>query len=136
MEPGASLSEERLCEIAGINRSTRHNWAKRGLLELAQDYREADAVEAAVLARLFSILGTSDAPVAWVQIRSVLPDFWDVGGLDLLFDTQHKEALLASEGGAFERERFRHSRPLRVVFLSDTIRDIRIAFTRVVSLGT
>lgn len=129
-----TLSEERLSEIAGVNRSTRNNWAKRGLLALADEYGESDAVEVAVLARLFAILGTSDAPIAWQQIRAELPALWGADGLDLVFDTQHKEAFLAAAGPALERERFRHGRPLRVVFLSDTIRDIRVAFQRVATL--
>jgi hypothetical protein len=125
------LSEERLCEIAGVNRSTRRNWAERGLLHIrTSGCQSIDAVELVVLDRLTDVLGGTDAPIAWLQVRA------DVGAaehdeLDLIFDTQHKEAQLLSAGAPLELARLRHGRPIRVVPMTEAIRDIKAAFDRV-----
>jgi len=126
------ISEERLCEIAGVKRSTRRNWARIGLLNASRPgYDEQDAIELAVLDRLKDRLGATDAPIAWRQIRDSLQHHLDAQEVDVVFDAQHKEAFLLTEAMGLEPARLRHGRPVQVVFLSDAIRDIRAAFNRI-----
>jgi hypothetical protein len=129
-----TLSEARLCEIAGVERSTRRKWVKRKLLHARPVYTEDDAVELAVLALLAATLGPTDAPVAWVQIRGdVMRRKWG-RELDLIFDTQLKAALLTNDLPSLAAS-LRHGRPVRVVSLHRTIDEIRSAFKRVTLLG-
>lgn len=124
-----SISELRLCEIAGVSRTTRRDWAKRNLLRARDTYEELDAVELCILARLSNVLGSTDAPVAWLQIRNSLPTT-PTRELDIVFDTQHKLAFITNNlkltvGG------IRHGRPVRAFSIAADIREIREAFGRV-----
>jgi len=127
------ISELRLCEIAGVKRPTRRDWAKRGLLRLRDSYEELDAVELCVLARLSDVLGSTDAPVAWLQIRKSLPAV-DHTELDVIFDMQHKSAIVTTDlkGAAGQ---LRHGRPVRVFSIAEDVREIRGAFRRVAAAG-
>ena len=86
-----------------------------------------------MLARVSSVIGTTDAPVAWLQIRPALPKV-DKPELDVIFDTQHKEAVVTSnlKGAAVA---MRHGRPLRVFSIAEDVREIRRAFRRVAAAG-
>jgi hypothetical protein len=129
---GGRISEKRLCEIAGVNRTTRRTWAGRGLLRIdTRGYTARDAVEVAVLAGLAATLSPSDAVVAWRQVRAHVRVHHAAAELDLIFDTQHKEAIVVAEGETLELARLRHGRAIRVVPLAGVVRDIRAAFARV-----
>jgi hypothetical protein len=127
-----TISEERLCEIAGVNRTTRRKWAKRGLLRARKSgYEESDAVELSILNRLSTTLGPFDAAVAWRQIRDEVGNQEGSAKIDLVFDTQYKHALLTT-GLARLGPKLRHGRPVRVISLNDAIEEIRQAFERLV----
>ncbi len=131
----ATISEERLCEIAGVNRTTRRKWAKRGLLRARKTgYEESDAVELAVLNRLTALLGPSDGPLAWKQTRPEIAKQRSSAQVDLIFDQQYKEALLTTRVGSIGT-RLRHGRPVRVINLSDVISEIRQVFKRLIMLA-
>jgi hypothetical protein len=125
---GTGISEARLCEIVGVDRSTRRKWAKRELLRVRKTYEERDAVELCVLARLTAVLGPTDAPIVWVQIRDDLMSA-DDQNLDIVVDAQYKGAFLTTDLGS-SAERLRHERPVRVLSLERQLREIREAFAR------
>jgi hypothetical protein len=125
------ISQETLCEITGVEPSTRSQWVRlrrlrkrgRGACE------EFDAVELAVLKALMDGLRTSHAPIAWKQVRSQLPGAFEHNPLALLFDTQDLEATLVTELAQLAR-RAPYGHDVRVVALSERIRSVRTAFGR------
>jgi hypothetical protein len=128
------ISEERLCEIAGVHRPTRRQWAKRGLLRARAGYTQVDAVELSVLHLVTSVLGSSDGPLAWMQIRSEVWKKRASPQLDLVFDSQLKKAVLTTRVGAIGTT-LRHGRPVRVISLAEVTQDIQGAFHRVSKLS-
>jgi hypothetical protein len=66
----------------------------------------------------------------WVHVREAVSKA-QAGRLDLVFDTQHKDARLMLGSASLQLEDLRHGRPIRVISLTDVIRDIRAAFERV-----
>lgn len=122
-----------LCELADIKRSRRQAWANDELLRKAKrggKYGEADAVEAAVLARLVGVLGYEDAVIAWRLVRPQLARQQVGARVEVLYDLTAKAALVATSDGAIAAFT-RRGNPVRLVPLNVVITDVRAAFARV-----
>jgi hypothetical protein len=125
------ISQEALCEIAGVTISRRREWARKKRLRAAgrAGYGEEDAVELAVLRVLVEEIGPTDAAIAWKQIRPKLKSAVQEKNLVALYDSQDKSTHLET---SIQGLRAAHSYGHRtaIVDLADPIRRVRTAFGR------
>lgn len=133
MPPRSSdrISQEALCEIAGVTVSARREWAKRKRLREAgrAKYGERDAIELAALRALMECLGPTDAPIAWDQIKKQVSSASRNEQLVAIFDRQDKAAAVESSIRGL-RARLVYGHPTTVVDLAEPIARVRLAFFR------
>lgn len=130
------ISQEALCEIAGVTISRRREWARKKQLRAAgrSGYGEDDAVELAVLRVLVEELGPTDAAIAWKQTRPKLKSNAQETDLVALYDFQDKSVRLeASIRGVRAAHSYGHR--TAIVDLADPIGRIKTAFARLVDHG-
>lgn len=127
-EPGV-LSEPRLCELAGIKRPRRANWAKKGLLRKRKRYGAFDVIELFAFVRLIRELEYEDAVLAWEGIRDDLGGALDAQRLLVIFDWQRKEAWLVTSPKGIG-EHVLHGRLSRVIELTTTVAEARDVYER------
>lgn len=129
------LTEAQVCEIAGTSQQRRQHWVKRGWLQKAasEGCGLVDALELVQLKALIDVLGPTDGPVAWLQVRADLEQPFPVDPLDVIFDAQFKHAAVASAESDL-RAMIAHGRPIRVVALAGVRAQTAEAFRRLADL--
>jgi hypothetical protein len=125
-----------VCEIAGTSQQRRQGWVKRQWLRKAT--RDGcglrDALELAQLKALIDVLGPTDGPVAWLQVRTDLDEPFSTGPLDVVFDVQFKRAVVARADTDL-RAVIAHGRPIRVVALASMRAHTADAFHRLAEIS-
>lgn len=128
---GTWLSESQVCEIIGVSRQRRQQWVDKQLLPRspAEGCGLAEALAAAQLAALIGTLGPTDGVIAWQQLRDELEDDSPLDRLDVLFDLQHKQALVLEDRQTVG-DLICHGRPVRLVELGRLREEIAEAHGR------
>lgn len=127
----ARISQEALCEIAGVSISTRRDWVRKNRLRSAgrAKYEEQDAIELAALGALVKGLGPTDAAIAWKQIERRLNAKASEDNLVVVYDFQDKEASLETSIRGL-RSAHTYGHRTGVVDLADPIDRVKLAFRR------
>lgn len=130
------LTEAQVCEITGTSQQRRQGWAKRRWLRKAPQggCGLLDALELAQLKALIDVLGPTDGPVAWLQVRADLEQPFPAEQLDIVFDVQFKRAVV-SRADTDLRAVIAHGRPIRLVALADLRDQTAGAFRRLAEIG-
>jgi hypothetical protein len=128
-DESATLSCSRLCEIAGVNRQTRDQWALADLLRKASDYEELDLVETVVLKLLLDTLPKRHAKIAWPLVRPALRQVVPGPNLTLVWDPARRSAELALDVDTIALL-VRHGRPVQVLDVGSAVTRAREAFRR------
>jgi hypothetical protein len=125
------LTEAQVCEIAGTSQQRRQQWVKRGWLRRAggAGCGLVDALELVQLKALIDVLGPTDGPIAWLQVRADLEQPFPADPFDVIFDAQIKHAAVARADSDL-RAMISHSRPIRVVPLARARAQTTEAFRR------
>jgi hypothetical protein len=129
---GTYLTEAQICELCGTSQQRRQSLVKRGLLRkvATPGCVVHDALELAQLLLLIGTLGPTDAALAWRQVRGELQAQSTGDELNVLFDTELKQASVL-EGSKGLRALMDHGRPVRLVALAARRSEIAVAFRRV-----
>jgi hypothetical protein len=88
-----------------------------------------DVLELVQLKALVDVLGPTDGPVAWSQVRDELAQPFLRAPLDVVFDTQIKHAAVI-DADADLRSAISHGRPVRVVAIAERRQQATDAFRR------
>lgn len=130
------LTEAQVCEISGTSQQRRQQWVKRSWLRKATSAGCGlrDALELVQLKTLIEVLGPADGAIAWLQVREGLEQPFPADPLDVVFDSQTKEAAIVT-GGTDLRAMIAHGRPIRVVALAAVRGQTAEAFRRVADLA-
>ena len=86
-------------------------------------------LELVQLKALVDVLGPTDGPVAWSQVRDELAQPFLREPLDVVFDTQIKHAIVL-DAVADVRSAISHGRPVRVVAMAARRQQATDAFRR------
>ena len=131
---GPRISQENLCEIVGVTPAMRRRWADRHHLEKrgGDGYLEYDAVELAALRALDRCLPSTEAQLAWEQLREMLGENLDLSApLLAAYDRQDKKAgLIVTLADLVDFSEYGH--PVLVIDFGDPIKRVRSAFARLV----
>jgi hypothetical protein len=141
MMPGGAdntrrLTDAQVCEIAGTSQQRRQGWVKRRWLRKAPQggCGLRDALELTQLKALIDVLGPTDGPVAWLQVRTDLEQPFPAEQLDVVFDVQFKRAVVARADTDL-RQVIAHGRPVRVVALAGLRDQTAGAFRRLAEVS-
>lgn len=93
-----------------------------------------DALELVQLKALIDLLGPTDGPVAWLQVRADLEQPFPPDPLDVVFDAQLKRAVVARADSDL-RAMIAHGRPIRVVALASVREQTAEAFRRLTAIA-
>ncbi len=130
---GPVANEVLVCEVTGVSQQLRQRWVrKHGLRRRSRGtYEESDARELAALKAILETLGPSDGAIAWALVQHELPERWQARPLILVFDTQDKEASLATSASEIA-EALQYGQPAIAVRLDDPVARAARAFLRAV----
>lgn len=129
------LTEAQVCEIAGTSPQRRQGWVKRRWLRKAPSggCGLCDLLDLVQLKSLIDVLGPTDGPVAWLQVRVDLENLIQADPLDILFDVQLKQAVVARDDTDL-RSLIAHGRPIRIVALAKLRLETAEAFRRLTDI--
>jgi hypothetical protein len=129
------ITEAQLCEIAGTSPQRRQGWVKRGWLRKAPRGGGGlrDVLDLVQLKSLIEVLGPTDGPVAWLQVRTDLESPFQADPLDVVFDLQLKHAIVARHDTDL-RPLVSHGRPIRILALANVRLETAQAFRRVANI--
>jgi hypothetical protein len=118
------LSANRICDLTGVNRQTRADWADRQLLRSAKDYGERDVMEQLVLNELLAKLKKSDVPAMWSEVQRHLRG--SVVGADvvLVWDPGARRVQITAETTEL-RHAVCHGRAVHVLPLGELVAEAR-----------
>lgn len=96
-----TLTRERLCAVAGIERARHRRWSDEGMLRATPPYRELDVIRAAALDELWTRLGPKRARGAWSQVAPQLE--MPSGRLEVVFDLNVDAATVTRTASELDR---------------------------------
>lgn len=119
----------RLCQIAGVQASTRAKWREPAELRHAPPYRERDLIELMVYAEVAHRL-KHRALVAWLQLKNPLRELTFASRVDLVWDCDARTATLLGDENDVLAQHVRTGNHFRIIKLREVIDQARELYQR------